>query len=75
MPHPKKFYTDMAGVLIPLATFAGGLTLATQFIIPCPGSRLEALLQMASQLFLATPIVLLAIYLFLYRKADLEAGG
>jgi hypothetical protein len=70
VPSPKKFYTDMAAVLIPLATFAGGLTLATQFIIGCPGSRLEALLAMASQLFLAVPLVLLSIYLLLYRKPD-----
>ena len=65
----------MASVLVPLATFAGGLTLATQFIIQCPGSRLEALLQMAAQLFLASPIVLLAVYLFLYQKADTEVGA
>ena len=63
----------MAGVLVPLATFAGGITLATRFIITCPGSRLEALLALASQLFLATPLVLLAVYLLLYGRADTDA--
>ncbi|KAJ9606850.1 hypothetical protein H2200_008860 [Cladophialophora chaetospira] len=71
-PKPKKFYTDMASVLIPLATFAGGLTLATQFIIQCPGSRLEALLALASQLFLVAPFVLLSVYLLLYQYDDNE---
>jgi hypothetical protein len=75
IPHPKKLHTEIASVLIPLATFAGGLTLATHFIVQCSGSRLEALLQMAAQLFLTSPIVLLAVYVFLYRKADAEAGG
>ena len=70
LPAFKKFYTDMAGTLIPLATFAGGLTLATQFIIKCPQSRLQSLLALAAQLFLATPLALLPVYLLLYGLGD-----
>jgi hypothetical protein len=73
--RPKKFYTDMVGVVAPLATFAGGLTLATQFIIQCPDSRLQALLALASQLFLASPLGCLLIYVLLYgfdEKEDIE---
>jgi hypothetical protein len=66
----KKFYTDMASILIPLAIFAGGITLATQFIIQCPNTRLQALLALASQLFLATPLSLLPVYLVLYGLKD-----
>jgi len=66
----KKFYTDMASILIPLAIFAGGITLATQFIIQCPNTRLQALLALASQLFLATPLALLPVYLVLYGLKD-----
>ncbi|KAE8412387.1 hypothetical protein BDV36DRAFT_300956 [Aspergillus pseudocaelatus] len=62
----KKFYTEVAGVAAPLATFAGGLTLATQFIITCPDSRLEALLSLASQFFLASALGLFLIYMLLY---------
>lgn len=75
MPSPKKFYTDMAGVLIPFATFAGGLTLATQFIITCPCSRLQGILAMASYLLLAAPLYLLSIYLLLYRAEGPPGGG
>lgn len=70
--RPKKFYTDMVGVVAPLATFAGGLTLATQFIIQCPDSRLQALLALASQLFLASPLGCLLIYVLLYGFDDKE---
>jgi hypothetical protein len=70
--RPKKFYTDMVGVVAPLATFAGGLTLATQFIIQCPDSRLQALLALASQLFLASPLGCLLIYVLLYGFRDDE---
>ena len=66
----KKFYTDMASILIPLAIFAGGMTLATQFIIQYPNTRLQALLALASQLFLATPLTLLPVYLVLYDLKD-----
>lgn len=62
----KKFYTEIAGVAAPLATFAGGLTIATQFIITCPESRLEALLALASQFFLASALGLFLIYILLY---------
>src|SRR5947209_6757285 len=50
----QKVLSRMAGTLIPLATFAGGITIAAQFIIICPESRLQALPALASQLFLAT---------------------
>jgi hypothetical protein len=66
----KKDYTDMAGALIALSTFAGGLTIATQFIAQCPGTRVEALLAMASQLFLGTPLCLMTVYLYLYGVND-----
>ena len=64
----RKSYIDMAALLITFATFAGGLTLTSQFVITCPCSRLEALLELAAQLLLAAPFVLLSIYLLLYRS-------
>ena len=66
----KKDYTDMAGALIALSTFAGGFTVATQFIAQCPGTRVQALLAMASQLFLGTPLCLMTVYLYLYGIKD-----
>ena len=66
----NKSYSDIAGLLVTFATFAGGLTLSTQFVITCPCSRLEALLELASQLLLAAPFVLLSIYLLLYKIDD-----
>jgi hypothetical protein len=33
----KKQYTDMLGLIGSLEIFAGGLTIATQFIMQCPG--------------------------------------
>lgn len=56
----------MIGVLGPLATFAGGLTIATQFIIQCPDSRLQVLLAMTSELFLASVLGTVVMYLILY---------
>lgn len=62
----RKDYTDMASVLIALSTFAGGFTIATRFIAECPRTRVQALLAIASQLFLGTPLCLSTIYLYLY---------
>jgi hypothetical protein len=70
LASPKKFYTDMAAVLIPLATFAGSIALGTQFVITCPCSRFEPLLGLASQLLLAAPFILLSVYLLLYRSKE-----
>jgi hypothetical protein len=68
--RPKKFYIDTAGVLAPLATFAGGLTLTTQLVIQCPKSRLQALLALASQFFLASPLGCVIIYILLFGFQD-----
>jgi hypothetical protein len=71
----KKFDTDMAGVVAPLATFAGGPTLGTQLLIQCPDSTLEALLTMASQFFLATPLACLLVFPLLYGLSDKDHAG
>jgi hypothetical protein len=63
----------MAGILILLATFAGALTLSTQFSLDCPCSRFKALLSLGSQTFLAAPLVLLSEYLLLYRGDDRDS--
>jgi hypothetical protein len=72
IPPKKKQYTDLAGVMAPLATFAGAVTLATLFIINCPDSRLQSLLALASQLLLASPLALVVVYLFLYDLSDTD---
>ncbi|KAL6897470.1 hypothetical protein GGI43DRAFT_409187 [Trichoderma evansii] len=67
----KKGLTDFAAVLILLSTFAGTITLSTQFALTdCKGTRVQALLILASQFFLASPFALLAVYLFLHRFPD-----
>jgi hypothetical protein len=66
----EVLHRHSASILIPLAIFAGGNTLATQFIIQCPNTRLQALLALASRLFLATPLALLPVYLVLYGLKD-----
>lgn len=57
----KKFYTELAKLLVLISTFAGTVTLNTQYILQdC--KRPQALLVLASQLFLASPPALFAIY-------------
>jgi hypothetical protein len=71
----RKDYTDMASALIALSTFAGGFTIATQFITACPGTRVQALLAIASQFFLGTPLCLMTVYLYLYGlKEDFKVS-
>ncbi|KAH7400162.1 hypothetical protein BKA64DRAFT_722930 [Cadophora sp. MPI-SDFR-AT-0126] len=69
-PRQKSSYTDIAGAIIPIASFAGSITLATQLIINCPNTRLQALLATSSQLFLNIPLVLITVYIVLYGKED-----
>lgn len=69
-PAEKKQYTDIASVMASLATFAGAVTLATLFILNCPDSRLQALLALATQLLLASPLALVVAYLLLYGLFD-----
>jgi hypothetical protein len=66
----KKQYTDIASVMASLATFAGAVALATLFITNCPDSRLQALLALATQLLLASPLALVVVYLLLYGLLD-----
>ena len=64
-------YSVTAGSMSGIATFAGAITLSTQLLIQCPNSRLQALLALASQLFLATPLVLLGVAAVLHgRRGD-----
>ena len=63
--RPKKIYTELASVMAPVSTFAGGFTLATLFSVH-RHSYLGALLSLATQLFLISPLGLLFIYLLLY---------
>jgi hypothetical protein len=73
--RPKSAYTQIVDAVIPVATFAGGITLATQLIIQCPDSRLQALLATSSQLFLNVPLVLITIHIVLYGKKDEDPVG
>ncbi|KAJ5761839.1 uncharacterized protein N7511_005221 [Penicillium nucicola] len=79
-PKPRKrFYTDLATVLILLSTFAGAVTLQTQFALPdtCNGSRARALVAYSSQFFLTSPIAVFAIFMCLHGYDDdqiIEAG-
>ncbi|KAJ6089298.1 hypothetical protein N7467_004514 [Penicillium canescens] len=62
-PKPRKrFYTDL------LSTFAGTVTLQTQFALPdtCNGSRASALVACSSQFFLTSPIAIFAIFVCLH---------
>ncbi|KAK5655278.1 hypothetical protein OQA88_5845 [Cercophora sp. LCS_1] len=68
--RPKSAYTQIVDAVIPVATFAGGITLATQLIIQCPNTRLQALLATSSHLFLNVPLVLITIHIILYGKRD-----
>ncbi|KAF9894514.1 hypothetical protein FE257_006398 [Aspergillus nanangensis] len=79
-PKPrKKSYTDLGSILILLATFAGAVTLSTQFTVAndCDHSRARALLAFASQFFLVCPIGILTIFICLHGYEDhqvLDAG-
>ncbi|KAH6999475.1 hypothetical protein EDB80DRAFT_724739 [Ilyonectria destructans] len=68
----RSTYTNLADAITPIATFAGGFTLATQVIVSCPNTRLQALLSTASQLFLDIPLVLLVVHIVLYGKEDAD---
>lgn len=66
-----EHYSSTAQTVSGIATFAGSITLSTQLLIQCPNSRLQALLALASQLFLATPLVLLGVVAVLHgRRGD-----
>ena len=66
----KRSYTDLAGLLILISTFAGAFTLTTYFAVKCPESRTGVLLLWASLIFLASPLGILVIYLLLYGYTD-----
>ncbi|EXJ91943.1 hypothetical protein A1O3_00493 [Capronia epimyces CBS 606.96] len=66
-------YCTTAETVSGIATFAGAITLSTQLLIECPQSRLQALLALASQLFLATPLVLLGVVAVLHGRANSQA--
>ena len=66
----KKQCTDMLGVIGSLAIFAGGLMIATEFIIQCPGARLQILLSIISVLFLASVLGIAILYLILWGIDD-----
>ncbi|RMZ77125.1 hypothetical protein DV737_g4566, partial [Chaetothyriales sp. CBS 132003] len=65
-------YSATAQTVSGIATFAGAITLSTQLLIQCPNSRLQALLALTSQLFLATPLVLLGVAAVLHGRAGNE---
>lgn len=75
----KRFYSDLAQVLILLSTFAGAVTLQTQFALPdtCNGSRARTLVAFSSQFFLTSPIAVFAIFMSLhgYEENDLIEAG
>ncbi|EAU35541.1 predicted protein [Aspergillus terreus NIH2624] len=68
----KKSYTDLSTVLILLSTFAGAVTLQTQFALPesCNGSRVRTLMAFASQFFLMCPISVFSIFVALHNRDD-----
>ncbi|CAG9952701.1 unnamed protein product [Clonostachys rosea f. rosea IK726] len=68
----KKSYLELANVLILLSTFAGAVTLSTQFALPeaCNASRVRALVAFASQFFLMCPIAASSIYVALHNRPD-----
>jgi hypothetical protein len=68
----QKVYAGVSTLLFGLATFAGALTLATQFIITCPESRLQVLLGIASQLFLGSLLGNVVVFFLMYgfREED-----
>ncbi|KAL2809053.1 hypothetical protein BJX63DRAFT_435535 [Aspergillus granulosus] len=68
----KKSYTDLSTVLILLSTFAGAVTLQTQFSLPesCNGSRVRTLMAFASQFFLMCPISVFSIFVTLHNRED-----
>lgn len=66
----KKNYIDMINILAPLNIFAGTLTLTTQFVIPCSKPALQALFALASQLFIASLVALVVLFLLLYGFWD-----
>ncbi|RMZ87776.1 hypothetical protein DV736_g5001, partial [Chaetothyriales sp. CBS 134916] len=65
-------YSATAQTVSGIATFAGAITLSTQLLIQCPNSRLQALLALTSQLFLATPLVLLGVAAVLHGRGGNE---
>ncbi|GES61472.1 hypothetical protein ATEIFO6365_0011013100 [Aspergillus terreus] len=68
----KKSYTDLSAVLILLSTFAGAVTLQTQFALPesCNGSRVRTLMAFSSQFFLMCPISVFSIFVALHNRDD-----
>lgn len=68
----KKSYTDLSTVLILLSTFAGAVTLQTQFALPesCNGSRVRTLIAFSSQFFLMCPISVFSIFVALHNRDD-----
>lgn len=63
---------DVINILAPLNIFAGGLTIATQFVTPCSEPNLENLLALASELFLASIAGLVIVFLLLYGFWDTD---
>jgi hypothetical protein len=68
----QKVYAAVSAILFQLATFAGGLTFATQFIITCSESRLQILLGIASQLFLGSLLGLVVVFFLMYGFGENE---
>ncbi len=66
MRTTQKVYSSVITTIVGLSTFAAGLTFVTQFVITCPGSRLQVLLGMASQLFLASLLGVMVVFFLLY---------
>ncbi len=64
--RPQKEYSAVVNAIATLTTFAGSLTLASQFVITCPGSRLQVLLGLASQLFLASLMGVMVVFFLIY---------
>ena len=63
-------YLQTAEALIPIATFAGSITLSAYLVADCPNSRLQAILATASELFLTIPLMLFSVYIVLHGKAE-----
>lgn len=63
----QKVYASVVNTIATLTTFAASLTFVSQFVITCPGSRLQVLLGMASQLFLASLLGVMVVFFLLYK--------
>ena len=69
-PRRAQSYIRTANSIIPIATFAGSITLSTYVVVDCPNSRLQAIFAAASELFLTIPLMLFSVYIVLHGKDE-----